>query len=91
MEELMIINKDGDKEQLVSGRELHKFLEVKSKYNDWFLRMCEYGFSENEDYEALTQKKVTAQGNNTSYINHILKLDMAKEISMFLKRFISKW
>ena len=67
-----------NKEQLVSGRELHKFLEVKSKYNDWFLRMCEYGFSENEDFEALTQKKVTAQGNNTSYINHILKLDMTK-------------
>ena len=58
---------------------------------DKSLRMCEYGFSENEDFEALTQKKVTAQGNNTSYINHILKLDMAKEISMFLKRFISKW
>jgi len=45
---------------------------------DKSLRMCEYGFSENEDFEALTQKKVTAQGNNTSYINHILKLDMTK-------------
>ena len=52
----MIINKDDNKEQLVSGRELHKFLEVKSKYNDWFLRMCEYGFSENEDFTLILGK-----------------------------------
>lgn len=32
------------------GRELHEALEVKTKYADWFSRMCEYGFSENEDY-----------------------------------------
>jgi len=64
---------------------------MKLEYCESCRRNVEYGFSENEDFEALTQKKVTAQGNNTSYINHILKLDMAKEISMFLKRFISKW
>lgn len=35
---------------LVSARDLHKFLEVKTAYKDWFPRMCEYGFTEGEDY-----------------------------------------
>ena len=30
------------------------------RYNDWFKRMCEYGFIENVDYIAITQKRVTA-------------------------------
>ena len=72
--------KDG--EQLVSARELHEFLEIGSKFNDWFKRMCEYGFIENEDFVAITQKKVTAQGNESEYIDYILKISMAKEISM---------
>lgn len=72
--------KDG--EQLVSARELHEFLEIGSKFNDWFKRMCEYGFVENEDFVAITQKKVTAQGNESEYIDYILKISMAKEISM---------
>lgn len=69
-------------EQLVSARELHEFLEIGSKFNDWFKRMCEYGFVENEDFVAITQKKVTVQGNESEYIDYILKISMAKEISM---------
>lgn len=41
----------------ISGRELHQFLKVKTRYNDWFERMTEYGFTENEEYKAITQKK----------------------------------
>lgn len=66
----------------VSARELYEFLEVSSKYNDWIKRMFEYGFHENIDYRAVTQKKVTAQGNSTTYIDHEISLDMAKEIAM---------
>lgn len=44
--------------------------------------MIEYGFTENQDYIAITQKRVTAQGNETTYIDHLLKLDMAKELAM---------
>ena len=71
-------------EQLVSARELHEFLGVGSKFNDWFKRMCEYGFVENEDFVAITQKKVTAQGNESSFLDYILKISMAKEISMLV-------
>lgn len=69
-------------EQLVSGRDLHKFLKVKTRFNDWFLRMCEYGFVENKDYIAITQKRVTAQGNETTYTDYLMKISMAKELSM---------
>ena len=34
----------------VSGRDLHAALEVKTAYKDWFPRMCEYGFTEGQDF-----------------------------------------
>lgn len=68
----------------VSGRELHGFLEINTRYNDWFKRMVEYGFEENHDYGLLTQKRVTNNPKNpyTEYIDHVMTIDMAKEISM---------
>lgn len=69
-------------ELLVNARDLHEGLEIGARYNDWIKRMIEYGFEENVDYVAITQKKVTAQGNETTYVDHIFKLDMAKEICM---------
>ncbi|MDU2293857.1 MAG: phage antirepressor KilAC domain-containing protein [Clostridiales bacterium] len=78
---LPIINQD-DGRIAVSGRTLHEFLEVKTRYNDWFKRMVDYGFEENKDFGAIAQKRVTAQGNETVYQDHVLTLDMAKELSM---------
>lgn len=66
----------------ISGRELHQALEVKTAYKDWFPRMLKYGFEENTDYTAIAQKRATAQGNMTHYIDHALTLDTAKEIAM---------
>lgn len=81
MDELLKINYDADRITL-SARQLHEFLKIGTKYNDWFKRMCEYGFNENLDYRAITQKRVTAQGNETTYIDHEITLDMGKEIAM---------
>lgn len=81
MNELLKVNYDNERITL-SARQLHEFLEVGSKYNDWFKRMCEYGFNENLDYRAITQKRVTAQGNETKFTDHEITLDMAKEIAM---------
>ncbi len=78
---LPIINQDEGR-IAVSGRTLHEFLEVKTRYNDWFKRMVDYGFEENKDFGAIAQKRVTAQGNETVYQDHVLTLDMAKELSM---------
>ena len=82
MNQLITITTNENDEQLVSGRELHKFLEVKTRYSIWFDRMSEYGFTEDVDYTAVVQKRTTAQGNQTSLTDHAMKLDMAKEVSM---------
>ena len=74
--------KNENGELLVSARELYEGLEINSRFNDWFNRMLKYGFDENIDYITVTQKKVTAQGNESEYKDYILKLDTAKEICM---------
>ena len=82
MNELIKIEvKDG--QQLVSGRELYKFLEVGTRYNDWINRIIDkYNFIENKDFITITQKRVTAQGNEIEFDDHLMTLNMAKEISM---------
>ncbi|GAB6710505.1 phage antirepressor KilAC domain-containing protein [Streptococcus uberis] len=82
MNELINITLNENHEPVVSARDLHKGLEVKSKYNDWLKRMLDYGFSEGTDFVAITQKKVTAQGNQSEFIEHVFNLDSAKEIAM---------
>lgn len=77
MNELINVNYDTDK-PTVSGRELHEALEVKSKYADWFKNMCAYGFTENEDYTAIS--KNLENGGRT--IEHAITIPMAKEICM---------
>lgn len=66
----------------VSARELHEFLEVGTRFDTWFGRMIDYGFEENSDFRAIAQKRATAQGNTTTYIDYEITLDMAKELSM---------
>lgn len=83
MENLIKVNVNENNEQIVSGRELYEFLEVKTQYTKWFERKVEkYGFIENIDFITISQKRLTAQGNETTYNEHILKLSMAKELAM---------
>lgn len=82
MNKLINITLNENHEPVVSARDLHKGLEVKSKYNDWLKRMLEYGFIEGTDFVAIAQKKVTAQGNQSEFIEHVFNLDSAKEIAM---------
>lgn len=81
MNELLRVNYDSDRITL-SARELHEFLGIKTKYKDWFPRMAAYGFDENVDYRPMAQKRATAQGNETTFNDHEITLDMAKEIAM---------
>lgn len=83
MNKLININYDTDK-PTVSGRELHEALEVKEKYTDWFKRMTEYGFTENEDFTLVSEKSETNNPKNpyTTIMNHQLTIPMAKEICM---------
>ena len=82
MNELIKIEvKDG--QQLVSGRELHEFLEIKTPYTQWFERMAEYGFIKNTDFIPVSQKSESGGISGVKVVqDHLMTLNMAKEISM---------
>ena len=85
MNQLITITQNENNDQVVSGRELHDFLGVKDHYTDWFKDMCKYGFTENIDFITLNELSEKTEGSRLvklNIINHALKLDMAKEISM---------
>lgn len=84
MNELIKVTYDNDR-PVVSARELHDFLGVKTAYKDWFPRMCEYGFTEGQDFNPLKNEQVQIEGGR-AVTRHILDaaltIDMAKEICM---------
>ena len=89
MNELIKIT-ENDGVQTVSGRELHRILGLDSNYTTWFNRMCEYGFEENTDYIVCFPKKESESRGGQNMIDHIIKLDMAKEICMIQRTPIGK-
>ena len=49
--------------QAVNARELHTFLEVQTRFNDWIAaRITDYAFVENQDYVRFTENSVKPQG-----------------------------
>lgn len=82
MNELLIVNNDT---QTVSARELHEKLNIKTAFKDWFPRMCEYGFTEGEDFNSLKNEQVRIEGNREvkrEIVDYNISLDMAKQICM---------
>ena len=77
MNELIKITYDNDR-PAVSARDLHDFLEVKTAYKDWFPRMCEYGFTEGEDFCSFLSESTGGRPAQDA----ILTIDMAKELCM---------
>lgn len=68
--------------RLVNARELHEFLEVDTRFNDWICdRIKKYEFVKNVDFTSFTEKSVKPQGGRPTE-EYILTLDTAKEISM---------
>lgn len=65
--------------QIVSARDLHKFLEIETAFNIWFPRMCEYGFEDCKDFTSIIFEHPK---NKQPTRDYALTLDMAKEISM---------
>lgn len=78
MNELIKINYETSDCPTVMGRELHKALEVKTAYKDWFPRMCEYGFTEGEDFSSFLSESTGGRPST----DHELTIPMAKEICM---------
>ena len=82
--EIIKVNYENDR-PTVSARELYNFLEVDTKFQDWFPRMAEYGFSDGTDYAKLPgQKRQTNNPRNpwTEFTDYQLTLEMAEELCM---------
>ena len=77
MNELIKVTYPDDR-PAVSARDLHEFLDVGSEYSHWFKRMCEYGFTEGQDFSPF----LTESTGGRPAQDAILTLDMAKEICM---------
>lgn len=85
MRELIHINYENEK-PTVSGRTLHEALEVDTRYNDWFARMCAYGFFEGKDFYSILSK---SDGGRPS-IDHAISIIMAKELCMLQRSEIGR-
>lgn len=84
MNDLIKVDYTGER-PAVSARELHEFLEVKTAYKDWFPRMCEYGFTEEQDFNLLKNERVQMEGGrmvSRMVDDAAISIDMAKEICM---------
>lgn len=78
MNDLIKVNYDNAECPTVSGRELHEALEVKTAYKDWFPRMCEYGFTEGDDFRS----KMSESTGGRPATDHAITIPMAKELCM---------
>lgn len=64
--------------QLCNARELHTFLEVKNRFNDWINdRISDYGFIQDEDYIIVHERT-----NGRPRKEYHITLDMGKELAM---------
>lgn len=78
MNEIINVSVNDNQEPVVSGRQLHEALGVNSNYTTWFDRMTEYGFVEGQDFLPNLEKSTGGR----QAVDHVIKLDMAKEIAM---------
>lgn len=80
MNELVKVNFET---QTVSARELHEQLHIVTRFNDWFPRMCEYGFEDGTDFYSKMSK--TSETGGRPSVDYEISVDMAKQICMVQK------
>lgn len=80
MNDLIKVDYSGEK-PAVSARDLHEFLEVSTDFRHWFQRMCEYGFTDGEDYRTFLTDRVDGLPGKPRH-DAAVTIDMAKEICM---------
>ena len=88
MDELIRINYDSE-HPTVNGRDLHDALGINTKYADWFPRMCEYGFSEGQDYCSILRNRSDGLPGK-GLTDHLLTIDMAKQLCMIQRTDIGR-
>jgi anti-repressor protein len=77
MEELILVDMDS---QMVSARNLHARLEIKTKFTTWFERVCEYGFTGGKEF--FPKMGETSETGGRPAIDYNMTIGMAKEVCM---------
>lgn len=77
MTELIRIDYQSDRPTVLAS-DLHNFLEVETPMNKWFPRMCEYGFTEGQDFQTFLSESTGGRPAQDAQ----LTIDMAKELCM---------
>ena len=68
--------------KVVKARELHKFLKVKERFNDWFNRKVgEHKLSDGQHYCLFTEISVNKKAGRKA-LEYIFKLEVGKKIGM---------
>lgn len=80
MDELLKINYETE-EPMVSARELHEKLNIRTEFAKWFSRMCEYGFSTDDFSEVIVKNDDNSKGGRPA-TDYNISVDMAKQICM---------
>ena len=81
MNQLITITTNENDEQLVSARELHKSLEVKTRFSQWVKQNFK-GFRENVDFTSVVSTTVVNNGAIRELQDYALTVEMAKHIAM---------
>lgn len=77
-DEILPVYESSTGERVVDARELHDYLMVSTRFNDWINRHIEnYGFVDNEDFYSYLSKTKGRPSNE-----FLLTIDTAKEIAM---------
>lgn len=79
MKELLKVSLNSEGKQIVSARDLHKFLEVEERFSRFMDRNLEYGFENGIDY---TPYRLVHPQNLQDLEDFALTLSCAKEIAM---------
>ena len=79
MNELLKVDYSSE-QPTVSARELYAGLEINTRFNDWFPRMCEYGFEAEKDFYSKMSK--TSEQGGRPFTDYQISVDMAKQICM---------
>lgn len=84
--QLIKVSKNEQGQQVVSARDLWKFLDVNYDFSTWIKRRIEkYDFIENVDFtmvRLIPQNCGIKKGGDRKSIDYILSMDMAKELAM---------
>ncbi|MEL7693510.1 phage antirepressor KilAC domain-containing protein [Streptococcus anginosus] len=84
MNEVIKVTVNDNQEPIVSARQLHKTLEVKTRFSQWVEQNFK-GFEENYDFTSVVTTTVVNNGAMRELQDYALSLDTAKHLAMMSK------